>query len=250
MDKRLDSVWWVLRIGLGLGAFLAGLDKFFNILTNWEMYLSPLAGKLIPVEPALFMQVVGVVEMAVGVLLLAGVTRIGGYVMMGWLVAIALNLVSTGMFFDLAVRDVEMALGAFALARLSEVRQKETVLFGRRIPHAALILLTGLIPLLPGLATPVVAAEETWTSGAVIDTQCLTKFKSHPDDHPRECALQCVKGGYGLLTEQGAYLKFDEAGNKLALAALKASSKKDHLRATVTGERDGETIKVHTFKLD
>jgi hypothetical protein len=239
----------VLRVGLGLGAFLAGLDKFFNVLTNWEMYLSPLAGRLIPFETALFMKCIGVVEMAVGFLLLAGVTRIGGYVMMGWLTAIALNLVTTGMFFDLAVRDLEMALAAFALARLSEVRQEETVLFARRIPHAALILV-GLIPLLSALATPVLAAEETWTNVPVIDTQCLTKFKAKPDDHPRECALQCVKGGYGLITEQGAYLKFDETGNKLALAALKVSSKTDHLRATVTGERDGETVKVHALKLN
>jgi uncharacterized membrane protein YphA (DoxX/SURF4 family) len=249
MDTRLNSVFWVLRVGLGLGAFLAGLDKFFNLLTNWEMYLSPLASRLIPVEPALFMEIIGVVEMAVGIVILAGVTRIGGYVMMGWLIAIALNLVTTGMFFDLAVRDIEMALGAFALARLSEVRQKETVFFGRRIPHAALILV-GLVPLLSALATPALAAEETWTNVSVIDTQCLTKFKANPDDHPRECALQCVKGGYGLITEQGVYLKFDEAGNKLALAALKASAKKDHLRATVTGEREGETIVVRAFKLN
>jgi uncharacterized membrane protein YphA (DoxX/SURF4 family) len=135
MDTRLNSAFWVLRVGLGLGAFLAGLDKFFNILANWEMYLSPLAGRLIPFSPALFMQIVGVVEMAVGVLLLAGLTRIGGYVMMAWLVAIALNLVSSGMFFDLAVRDVEMALGAFALARLTEARQKEGVRVGHAVPH-------------------------------------------------------------------------------------------------------------------
>lgn len=137
MDPRLNSVWWVLRVGLGLGAFLAGLDKFFNILANWEMYLSPLAGRLIPFSPALFMQIAGVVEMAVGVLLLTGLTRIGGYVMMGWLMAIALNLLSTGMFLDLAVRDLEMALGAFALARLAEVRQKEAGRLGHAVPRQA-----------------------------------------------------------------------------------------------------------------
>jgi uncharacterized membrane protein YphA (DoxX/SURF4 family) len=249
MNTRLNAVWLALRVGLGLGAFLAGLDKFFNLLTNWEMYLSPLASRLIPIEPAHFMQLIGVVEMAVGVLLLAGVTRIGGYVMMGWLIAIALNLVSTGMFFDLAVRDVEMALGAFALARLSEVRQTEAAPFGRRVSHVALILV-GLLPILSVLGTPALAAEETWANVSVIDTNCLTKFKANPDDHPRECALQCVKGGYGLITEEGSYLKFDEAGNKLALGALKASPKTDHLRATVTGERDGEIIKVRSFKLN
>lgn len=123
MNKRLDAVWWALRIGLGLGPFLAGLDKFFNILANWEMYLSPLALKVVPVSGPTFMRAVGVIEMIVGLAILTRWTRIGAYVAMAWLVAIALNLVSTGMFLDLAVRDVEIAIGAFALARLTEVRE-------------------------------------------------------------------------------------------------------------------------------
>ncbi len=123
MIGKLSSVWWALRVGLGLGAFLAGLDKFFNILTDWGMYLSPLAERLLPVSGPVFMRVVGVIEMAVGLLILAGFARFGGYVLMGWLVGIAINLVSTGMFFDLAMRDVEIALAAYALARLTEVRQ-------------------------------------------------------------------------------------------------------------------------------
>lgn len=122
MDHRLDSAFWALRIGLGLGAFLAGLDKFFNILADWEMYLSPLATRVLPVSAHLFMRCAGVIEMIVGMTILAGVTRLGGYVMAAWLVAIAINLVTTGMYFDLAVRDVEIAIGAFTLARLSEVR--------------------------------------------------------------------------------------------------------------------------------
>lgn len=122
MIAKLNSAWWALRVGLGLGAFLAGLDKFLNVLTDWGMYLSPLAERLLPVSGDVFMRVVGVIEMAVGLLILAGFARIGGYVLMGWLVSIAINLVSTGMFFDLAVRDVEIALAAYTLARLTEVR--------------------------------------------------------------------------------------------------------------------------------
>jgi uncharacterized membrane protein YphA (DoxX/SURF4 family) len=122
MTKGLESAWWALRIGLGLGPFLAGLDKFFNLLTDWGMYLSPLAAKVLPVSPEVFMRSVGVVEMAVGILILAGWTRWGGYIAMAWLLAIAVNLVTTGMFYDLAVRDVEIALGAYTLARLSEAR--------------------------------------------------------------------------------------------------------------------------------
>jgi uncharacterized membrane protein YphA (DoxX/SURF4 family) len=122
MSRGLNSAWWALRIGLGLGPFLAGLDKFFNILTDWGMYLSPLAEKLLPMSAPSFMRTVGVVEMAVGLAILAGWTRIGAYVAMAWLLGIALNLLTTGMFYDLAVRDVEIAIGAYALARLSEAR--------------------------------------------------------------------------------------------------------------------------------
>jgi uncharacterized membrane protein YphA (DoxX/SURF4 family) len=123
MDRRLDSAWWALRLGLGLGPFLAGLDKFFNLLANWEMYLNPLALRVVPVSASAFMRAVGVVEMIVGLAILTRWTRLGAYVAMAWLVAIALNLVTMGMFFDLAVRDLEIAIGAYTLARLTEVRE-------------------------------------------------------------------------------------------------------------------------------
>ena len=126
LTKGLESAWWALRVGLGVGAFLAGLDKFFDILTVWGMYLSPVAEKVLPVSGAVFMRVVGVIEMAVGLALLAGFVRIAAYVMAAWLVAIAVNLVTTGSFYDLAVRDVEIAIGAYALARLTEARGGRT----------------------------------------------------------------------------------------------------------------------------
>jgi len=122
MQRPLRAAYWALRIGLGLGPFLAGLDKLFNFLTDWSMYLSPLATKIIPVSSDTFMRAVGVVEMVAGLIVLAGFTRFGGYLVMAWLLGIAINLVSTGAYYDLAVRDVEIAIGAFTLARLSEVR--------------------------------------------------------------------------------------------------------------------------------
>jgi uncharacterized membrane protein YphA (DoxX/SURF4 family) len=121
-DSRLDQGWWVLRIGLGVGPFLAGLDKYFNLLTNWTGYISPLALKTLPFSGQTFMHIVGVIEMIVGLAILTKWTRVGAYVASAWLVLIAINLVSTGMFFDIAVRDVEMALAAFVLARMTEVR--------------------------------------------------------------------------------------------------------------------------------
>ena len=122
-DSRLDRAWWALRIGLGVGPFLAGLDKYFNLLTDWSMYTSPLVLKLLPFSGRTFMHIVGVIEMIVGLAILTKWTRLGSYVASAWLVAIAINLVSTGMFLDVAVRDIEMALAAFVLARMTEVRE-------------------------------------------------------------------------------------------------------------------------------
>ncbi|HYP27425.1 MAG TPA: hypothetical protein VE262_11970 [Blastocatellia bacterium] len=122
-ENKLNSAWWALRVGLGAAAFLAGLDKFFNLLTNWEMYLSPLTLRLLPVSGATFMHVVGVIEMVVGLAILTRWTRVGGYVAMIWLALIAVSLVSSGSFLDVAVRDLEMAIAAYTLARLTEARQ-------------------------------------------------------------------------------------------------------------------------------
>jgi hypothetical protein len=66
------------------------------------------------------MHIIGIVEMAVGAVILTGYTRLGGYVAAAWLVGIAVNLVTTGHYFDVAVRDVAMAIAAFTLARLTE----------------------------------------------------------------------------------------------------------------------------------
>jgi uncharacterized membrane protein YphA (DoxX/SURF4 family) len=120
MTDRLTTPWWALRVALGAAAFLAGLDKFFNLLANWPGYLSPLAAGFLPMSPSSFMHLVGIVEMAVGTLILTGYTRLGGYGAAIWLAGIAVNLLSTGRYFDIAVRDVAMAMAAFTLARLTE----------------------------------------------------------------------------------------------------------------------------------
>ena len=125
-DPRLSHAWWTLRIGLGLAPLLAGLDKYFNILTNWEMYLNPLIPRLLHVSAPTFMHLVGVVEIAAGLLVFTRFTRYAAYVVMAWLLAIAGSLVTQGLFFDVAIRDVEISLGAFALAKLTEVRQSVT----------------------------------------------------------------------------------------------------------------------------
>ena len=78
--ERLTTPWWALRVGLGAAAFLAGLDKFFNLLADWPTYLSPLAAQVLPFSSATFMHIIGPVEMVVGAVILSGYTRLGVYV--------------------------------------------------------------------------------------------------------------------------------------------------------------------------
>ncbi len=127
LDSRITATWWALRIAIGATAFLAGLDKFFNLLADWPKYLSPLAAGAIPFAPQTFMHIVGVIEMVVGATILFASPRLGGYIASLWLVGISLNLLTTGTYFDIAVRDLVMAVSAFGLARLSEYRQEVTV---------------------------------------------------------------------------------------------------------------------------
>lgn len=128
-NRNLETPWWTLRIALGLTAFLAGADKFTNLLADWTIYLSPLVSGT--VDAGLLMRAAGVVEMMAGLLLLAGATRLGGYIVSAWLVGIALNLLTTGHYFDIAVRDLVMACAAFSLAKLSEAREPEPAAIAR-----------------------------------------------------------------------------------------------------------------------
>ena len=123
-DNRLTVGWWALRIGLGVGPIITGLDKYFNKLADWGMYLSPLATKVVPVSATTFMHVIGVVEIVAGLVVLSRWTKLGSYIVMLWLIGIAVNLLTTGMFYDLAMRDVEIAIGAFALSQLTAVREQ------------------------------------------------------------------------------------------------------------------------------
>jgi hypothetical protein len=126
-DQRFNLSWWALRIGLGVGPIVTGIDKYFNKLTDWTMYLSPLATKVVPVSAATFMHIVGVVEIIAGLVVLSRWTKLGSQIVALWLLGIAVNLLITGMFYDLAMRDVEIAIAAFVLSQLSAVRAQQSL---------------------------------------------------------------------------------------------------------------------------
>jgi uncharacterized membrane protein YphA (DoxX/SURF4 family) len=110
----------ILRITYGLVPVIAGLDKFTNLLTDWTSYLSPKISSMLPFDALIFMKIVGVIEIIAGLIVLIR-PLIGAYIVMVWLICIALQLIIGGHYFDVAVRDVVMAIGAYTLAKLTSI---------------------------------------------------------------------------------------------------------------------------------
>lgn len=108
----------ILHVAFAAVPIIAGLDKFFHVLTNWEKYLSPLVPQATGVDPHLFMLVAGAIEIVAGLLVIAR-PRVGALIVGFWLCGIVLNLLTMPGYLDIALRDFGLALGAFALARLS-----------------------------------------------------------------------------------------------------------------------------------
>src|SRR5262245_49144370 len=113
--KKLDYLHCVLRLTYGFVRRVAVLDKFFNVLTRWEQYVSPSVARLLPFSTSPFMHVVGVIEIVAGIVVISRFTKLGAYVVSAWLTLIALSLIVSGHYLDVAVRDVVMAVGAYSL---------------------------------------------------------------------------------------------------------------------------------------
>ena len=114
--SNVDRVTNILHWTYGLVPIVAGADKFANVLTDWSQYLAPVVSNIIPAQT--FMMIVGVIEIIAGIVVLVR-PKLGSLIVALWLVAIAVNLLLTGKYFDVAVRDVVMAIGAFSLYLLS-----------------------------------------------------------------------------------------------------------------------------------
>lgn len=98
-------------------------------------------------------------------------------------------------------------------------------------------------------ALPVFGATESYKDVPVVDKNCSAKVADNPDSHTRACAVKCEASGFGIITSDKKFVKFDEKGNDEMKAALKSSDKKDHLRVDVTGDLQGDTLKVTSLKL-
>ncbi len=118
MDKSIKDIQRLLMITYGAIPTLAGADKFTNLLTHWEKYLNPVLRSNLPFSSGTFMYLVGLIEIIAGILVFINPEK-GAYLVCMWLVLIALSLIASGSYLDVAVRDLAMATGAFSLARIS-----------------------------------------------------------------------------------------------------------------------------------
>ena len=117
--SNTTQVQTILKFTYGLIPIVAGADKFTNLLTDWGHYLSPALKSALPVSDHIFMSIVGVIEIIAGILVFITPQK-GGLLVSAWLVLIALNLIAAGNYYDVAVRDLAMAIGAFSLSKLSQ----------------------------------------------------------------------------------------------------------------------------------
>lgn len=118
--RDLEQLHNFLRYVYGVVPIVAGLDKFSNLLTDWTDYLNGFFKELLPFDPALFMLIIGLIEITAGIIVLIA-PRLGGIVVMTWLIVLAFILIFSGVHFDVAVRDLVMAAGAFALVKLTNI---------------------------------------------------------------------------------------------------------------------------------
>lgn len=120
LNQSIKPTFNLLKLTFGIVPIVAGLDKFTNLLTQWENYIHPGLADMIPFAPHTFMMIVGVIEIIAGIIVLAK-PAIGGYIVAAWLTLIALTLLASGNYLDVAVRDLAMAIGAFSLARIAKI---------------------------------------------------------------------------------------------------------------------------------
>jgi hypothetical protein len=117
-NQYSKQAFQILRFGFTVAPILAGLDKFFHLLVNWDQYLAPFANNVIGGRGHQFMLAVGLIEIAAGIGIFLK-PRIFAYIVAAWLLLIILNLLAIPGYFDVALRDLGLMLGALALGRLS-----------------------------------------------------------------------------------------------------------------------------------
>jgi hypothetical protein len=117
VSDYVRQAYMILRVAFVAAPLIAGLDKYFNILTDWPRYLAPIIPNWTGIAAATFMMIVGAIELVAAVVV-AFKPSFGGYLVAFWLWGIIINLLLVPGFYDIALRDFGLSLGALALARL------------------------------------------------------------------------------------------------------------------------------------
>jgi hypothetical protein len=117
-NDPIFQAFWLLRAGFTIAPILFGADKFAHVLTNWDRYLAPRLNDIVPGTAHQAMYAVGVIEIVAGLAVLLA-PRLGAYIVAAWLAGIIVNLLLIPGFYDVALRDFALLLGALTLARLA-----------------------------------------------------------------------------------------------------------------------------------
>lgn len=119
LNQAIKPTFNLLKLTFGIVPIVAGLDKFTYLLTDWEKYIHPGIAEMLPFSAHTFMMLVGIIEIVAGIIVLKK-AEIGGYIVAAWLTLIALTLLTSLNYMDVAVRDLVMAISAFSMARIAK----------------------------------------------------------------------------------------------------------------------------------
>lgn len=121
--KIFNGLCVMLRYIYGLVPIIVGLDKFFNYTVNWNIYVSPLILAHLPVTSAQFVMIIGIIEIIAGCIVLSSWTRFGAYLVSAWLLLVVVNLLTMHTYFDIALRDLVIALGYGVYGTLVQLKE-------------------------------------------------------------------------------------------------------------------------------
>ncbi len=119
-SKHVVSAFVIMKFTYGIMALIAGLDKFFGLITDWVRFISPLVSRFTPIPATTLLYFVGITEIIIGLLILSRNTRLGAYLMPLWCFILTFNYLSFGIFFDNAGRSFVLGMSALALGCLAE----------------------------------------------------------------------------------------------------------------------------------
>jgi len=120
-DNKFNTIWTVSKYVYGLVPVLIGLDKFSFLIVDWNIYVSPFAASIIPIST--LVPLVGIIEIAAGLLILTKYPRFGAYLVAAWIGIIIINLFMIGGLYDIILRDIAIAFGYIVFGMLTELKE-------------------------------------------------------------------------------------------------------------------------------